>query len=359
MQHGLFGISLREAVDITREMGMGINVPSVVYRCIEYLEHMDAAKEEGIYRLSGSNSAIRLLKDRFNSGYSSFDKCLLVEGDVDLVNSKDYHDVHAVAGLLKLYLRELPSTVLTRERHVDFLHIVGKSIARDSANLCTDIEDKSARVRRLGELVHTLPKVNYELLRVMSKHLKRIVACSQENKMTIRNGILYFSVLLILVGIVFSPTLNIPAPVFSLFVTEYEVVFDEPDSTPDTNTPPAASDPPPSYPYTDNQTALPVSHSNNHLTVQDHPSHRRKYSNEPSGRPSTSQGRPSTSQGPPPSFPLHTQGYREGAYQQQPYQQQIYPQESYYQQSYQHYPALQPTYQRQRTHDDDDSNLFG
>jgi RalA-binding protein 1 len=44
---------------------------------------------------------------------------------VDLVNSRDYYDIHAVAGLLKLYLRELPTTVLTRERHVEFLHIVG------------------------------------------------------------------------------------------------------------------------------------------------------------------------------------------------------------------------------------------
>jgi len=68
LQHGMFGIPLRDAVDITREMGMGINVPSVVYRCIEYLEHMDSAKEEGIYRLSGSNSAIRMLKDKFNAG---------------------------------------------------------------------------------------------------------------------------------------------------------------------------------------------------------------------------------------------------------------------------------------------------
>src|SRR5271154_7137438 len=68
LQHGLFGFSLQDAVDITQQMGMGINVPSVVYRCVEYLEHMDAAKEEGIYRLSGSNSAIRNLKDRFNSG---------------------------------------------------------------------------------------------------------------------------------------------------------------------------------------------------------------------------------------------------------------------------------------------------
>jgi RalA-binding protein 1 len=44
---------------------------------------------------------------------------------MDFVNSRDYHDVHAVAGLLKLYLRELPSTVLTRDRHVEFLHVVG------------------------------------------------------------------------------------------------------------------------------------------------------------------------------------------------------------------------------------------
>jgi hypothetical protein len=80
MQHGLFGIPLRDAVDITREMGMGINVPSVVYRCIEYLEHMDAAKEEGIYRLSGSNSAIRLLKDRFNSGKFWFIQTLIGRG---------------------------------------------------------------------------------------------------------------------------------------------------------------------------------------------------------------------------------------------------------------------------------------
>jgi len=126
LQHGLFGISLQDAVEITREMGMGINVPSVVYRTIEYLEHMDAAKEEGIYRLSGSNSAIRMLKDKFNAGSLLLNTWInRIEGDVDLVNSKDYHDVHSVAGLLKLYLRELPSTVLTRDRHADFLHIVG------------------------------------------------------------------------------------------------------------------------------------------------------------------------------------------------------------------------------------------
>jgi hypothetical protein len=164
--------------------------------------------------------------------------------------------------------------------------------------------------------------------------------------------------LLILVGIVFSPTLNIPAPVFSLFITEYEVVFDEPDSTPDSTTPPAAVDPPSYIPPKDNLNATATPHSNTHLAVQDHPSHRRKYSNEAAGRPSTSQGRPSTSQIPA-SFPMLNQGHRDAAYLQQPHQQQIYPQESYYQQSYQHYSAQQPVFPRQRTQDDEDTNLFG
>ncbi|KAJ9083049.1 Rho GTPase activating protein [Entomophthora muscae] len=47
------------------------------------------------------------------------------EGDYGLVDSGVYYDVHAISGLLKLYLRELPSTVLTAELHRDFLQITG------------------------------------------------------------------------------------------------------------------------------------------------------------------------------------------------------------------------------------------
>jgi hypothetical protein len=34
--------------------------------------------------------------------------------------------VHAVAGLLKMWLRELPTEVLTVELHDDFLGVIGK-----------------------------------------------------------------------------------------------------------------------------------------------------------------------------------------------------------------------------------------
>lgn len=65
-------------------------------------------------------------------------------------------------------------------------------------------------------LVHQLPKPNLTLLRALSQFLIEIVNNSDVNKMTVRN-----------VGIVFAPTLNIPAPVFSMFLTDFESIFNE------------------------------------------------------------------------------------------------------------------------------------
>lgn len=98
----IFGIPLNEAVQLSYKDVHHCRVPSIVYRCIELLKVRDAIFEEGIFRLSGSTATIRLLKERFNNEY-----------DVDLVNSDIYYDIHAVAGLLKLYLREIPTLILS------------------------------------------------------------------------------------------------------------------------------------------------------------------------------------------------------------------------------------------------------
>jgi len=110
----VFGIPLAEAVEYSLPFGVDAYLPAVVYRCIEYLKAKHAANEEGIFRLSGSNIVIKALRDRFNN-----------EGDVKLLDGP-YYDVHAVASLLKLYLRELPVSILTRELHLDFLKVLGK-----------------------------------------------------------------------------------------------------------------------------------------------------------------------------------------------------------------------------------------
>lgn len=111
----VFGIPLAEAVESCPPQGIHECLPAVVYRCLEYLTLKDAASEEGIFRLSGSNLVIRALRERFS-----------VEGDVDLSADGQYHDIHAVASLLKQYLRELPSMILTRELHLNFLQVLGK-----------------------------------------------------------------------------------------------------------------------------------------------------------------------------------------------------------------------------------------
>ena len=111
-----FGVPLAQAVEFCPPSGIDVCLPAVVYRCLEYLEAKDAASEEGIFRLSGSSVVIKGLKDRFNN-----------EGDFDFLADEQFHDVHAVASLLKLYLRELPVTILTRELYIPFCEVKGLS----------------------------------------------------------------------------------------------------------------------------------------------------------------------------------------------------------------------------------------
>lgn len=111
----VFGMPLVEAVRDCAPFDVDVDLPAVVYRCLEYLRAKSAELEEGIFRLSGSNVVVKALRERFNT-----------EGDVDFLAGDQYYDVHAVASLFKQYLRELPSTVLTRELHIEFLRVLGK-----------------------------------------------------------------------------------------------------------------------------------------------------------------------------------------------------------------------------------------
>ncbi|ORY21335.1 hypothetical protein BCR39DRAFT_474567 [Naematelia encephala] len=184
----VFGVPVADSIAIA---SVG-NLPAIVFRCIEYLEAKHAEEEEGIYRLSGSSAVIKGLKERFD-----------VDGDVNLRAIDDHWDPHAIAGLLKTYLRELPASLLTRELHPRFLAVM-------------DLIESSARVSELSRLVSELPPPNYALLRALTAHLILIVRNASLNKMTLRN-----------IGIVFSPTLGIPAGIFSELVSHFGAIFDD------------------------------------------------------------------------------------------------------------------------------------
>ncbi|PNS20558.1 hypothetical protein CAC42_6008 [Sphaceloma murrayae] len=189
----VFGAALADAVEFAGPTDVPVRLPAVVYRCIEYMRAKDAINEEGIFRMSGSNLVIRGLKERFNT-----------EGDVHLLApGEQMYDIHAVASLLKLYLRELPSTILTRDLHLDFA-------------ACLELDGKT-KLEAFNILVNRLPEPNRELLEKLTAFLREIVDNEAVNKMNVRN-----------VGIVFSPTLNIPAPLISLFVTDHGKIFGPP-----------------------------------------------------------------------------------------------------------------------------------
>ena len=138
---------------------------------------------------------------------------------MDLLSSDEYWDPHAIAGLLKSFLRELPASILTRELHLRFLSVIGAFYVhcalRTADHKCrADFVDPQERIQELSYLISTLPIANYSLLRALTAHLILIVQNAGVNKMTMRN-----------VGIVFSPTLGIPAGVFSLMLGEFNRVF--------------------------------------------------------------------------------------------------------------------------------------
>jgi RalA-binding protein 1 len=89
-----------------------------------------------------------------------------------------------------------------------------------STSFALDFVDPQERINELSQLIKSLPLANYSLLRALTAHLILIVQNSAINKMTMRN-----------VGIVFSPTLGIPAGVFSLMLCEFNRVFHPDDPT--------------------------------------------------------------------------------------------------------------------------------
>ncbi|KAI5288540.1 hypothetical protein KEM54_005135 [Ascosphaera aggregata] len=191
----VFGLPLSDAVRLCAprksEKGMESGLTAVAYRCVEYLRAHDASKEEGIFRLSGSNIIVRQLKDRFN-----------VEGDVDLLSEGEpYFDVHAVASLFKQYLRELPESLLTHDLHYEFFKVL-------------DLPDHRKKLSAFTTLLGLLPPPNKTLLSTLMELLHDIVNNCEVSRMTVRN-----------VGIVFAPTLNIPAPVISMFLNDYDMIF--------------------------------------------------------------------------------------------------------------------------------------
>ncbi|KAJ9122408.1 hypothetical protein QFC22_001831 [Naganishia vaughanmartiniae] len=182
----VFGVPLQQAL-LVKSVA---NLPTPVFRCIKYLEAHHAEKEEGIYRIGGSQAVMNRLKERFN-----------VEGDIDLLANDEHWDIHAIAGLLKWYFRDLPISVLD-EQQTAFVQTM-------------DLIDERQRIQELSRLVSLLPVENYSLLRALCSHLILIIRHADENKMTLRN-----------LTIILAPTIGVNGGTLSSFLLHFKAIFD-------------------------------------------------------------------------------------------------------------------------------------
>ncbi|XP_032033375.1 rho GTPase-activating protein 25 [Hylobates moloch] len=157
---GVFGQRLDETVAYEQKFGPHL-VPILVEKCAEFiLEH--GRNEEGIFRLPGQDNLVKQLRDAFDAGERpSFDRDT---------------DVHTVASLLKLYLRDLPEPVVPWSQYEGFL-------------LCGQLTnaDEAKAQQELMKQLSILPRDNYSLLSYICRFLHEIQLNCAVNKMSVDN----------------------------------------------------------------------------------------------------------------------------------------------------------------------------
>ncbi|XP_038625196.1 rho GTPase-activating protein 24 isoform X1 [Tachyglossus aculeatus] len=157
---GIFGQKLEDTVRYEKRYGPRL-APMLVEQCVDFIRQR-GLEEEGLFRLPGQANLVKELQDAFDCGEKpAFDS-----------NT----DVHTVASLLKLYLRELPEPVVPYAKYDDFL---------SCAKLLSKEEDTG--VKELVRQVKSLPVVNYNLLQYICRFLDEVQSYSGVNKMSVQN----------------------------------------------------------------------------------------------------------------------------------------------------------------------------
>lgn len=133
-------------------------VPLILQKTVSEINKR-GLKVEGIYRLCGSSSMKKQLRDAFEYSSSS----------VDLSTCPD---LHAISGVLKDYLRELPSPLITPSLY----NAVQKVMTSDPSVTPDPVQ-----------LLQCLPLVHRETLSFLMDHLSLVVSRSSVNKMNFQN----------------------------------------------------------------------------------------------------------------------------------------------------------------------------
>ncbi|XP_059176028.1 protein FAM13A-like isoform X2 [Physella acuta] len=151
----IFGVSLEDLMENAPE---DAKVPPVVSRICEFI-YKYGLDNVGLFRVSGSVKVVEKMRMQFEES-----------GDVDL---EQMNDVPATAGLLKVFLRDLPDT------------LVPERLTRTFFSLIQDTQiSKEQLLSDLKKVLALMPSENYNLLKYITSLLVMVAKNEFDNKMS-------------------------------------------------------------------------------------------------------------------------------------------------------------------------------
>lgn len=137
---GIFGAPLKSASLCGSCNEYGLTVPDPVYRCFDEIMKR-GLHVEGIFRLSGAAPEVESL-------YLDFDRPPTYGKYMDLKN----YDIHAVTGVVKKYLRQLPDPAIPTECQQDIIKVYDQSFSKKST------------INMLANIIQELPREHFHLV---------------------------------------------------------------------------------------------------------------------------------------------------------------------------------------------------
>nr|XP_057915668.1 rho GTPase-activating protein 28 [Doryrhamphus excisus] len=155
----VFGVPLNTLLENDRKKFPGVKVPVVFQKLLSVLEQ-NGLQTEGILRVPGSAARLKYLRRELDRCPDGFDWSKVRQVDA--------------AGLLKLFIRELPTPLLTHAHLATFQAVLG-------------VSSVVHQVQALQMLSLLLPESNRETLRALLVFLSKVVSHQDQNRMTLWN----------------------------------------------------------------------------------------------------------------------------------------------------------------------------
>uniref|UniRef100_A0A8C3X521 Synapse defective Rho GTPase homolog 2 n=1 Tax=Catagonus wagneri TaxID=51154 RepID=A0A8C3X521_9CETA len=165
----IFGVDIQKVVE---KENIGLPVPLLIQKCIAEIEKR-GCQVVGLYRLCGSAAVKKELREAFERDSQAVGLC-----------ESQYPDINVITGVLKDYLRELPSPLITKQLYEAVLAAMAKNPLKMSSDGC---ENDPSDSKYTVDLLDCLPDVEKATLMMLLDHLKLVASYHDVNKMTCQN----------------------------------------------------------------------------------------------------------------------------------------------------------------------------